>query len=128
MHLTSLLILAASLSFLSAQKPDYDVAVNERRIEKGIELTYTLINNTGRAIRGVEVSVQTLDNSGSSAIKVIEFPDGTNTQAGRIPLPGSSTFTSTTPNFRPKIQAKILSITLADGSEWRPSTTAPQNR
>lgn len=118
MRFWSFLLLTPLFAFDTAPKPLFEVILDKRPISNGIEFTYTLINNSGRRITGVEVMVDALPNNGSVGVNVIEFPKGTDTSATRIPLPSSGAFTSSEPNYSPECRPRVVRVVFADGSQW----------
>lgn len=111
-------ILFVALALNARQKPLFEVEAKEKILPNGIELTYTLLNNSGQPITGVEIMTHALPNNGSTGVNVLKFPDGTKLVAKRIPLPTAGSFTSTEPNYKPRYKIQIVSVTFADGSTW----------
>ena len=113
-----LAILLLALALQAQQKPLFEVEAKETLLHNGFELTYTLVNNTGLPITGVEIMTHALPNNGGSGVKVNKFPNGTDLSSKRIPLPSAGSFISTEPNYKPAYKIQIVSVTFADGSTW----------
>jgi len=111
-------IFLAVSSVCAQQKPLFEVEANEMAIPNGIELTYTLVNNCGHPITGVEILTHELPDNGSTGVKVEKLPKRTGLSANRIPLPGAASFTSSKANYKPAYKIQIDSVTFADGSTW----------
>jgi len=113
--------------------PLFEVLTREVRTSGGISVQFTLINHSGRRLKGCQVMAEEISGlfgtQMAGGVTVQDFPAGTKTEAERVALPGSAGFSSTDPDFQPKIRARVIFVRFADGTEWRNAMeTVPTTR
>lgn len=73
----------------AADAPLFEVVAKEKATPNGRrELTFTLVNRSGRSIEGARIELASVSCQITSSIHVSKFPDGVITKSKRVPIPG----------------------------------------
>ncbi|MDX2150662.1 MAG: hypothetical protein SFV54_08000 [Bryobacteraceae bacterium] len=95
----------------------------ETKTDRGVFLTFELINRSGRAVVGCDVETFGPGASLMGAIRVERFPNGV-TKAKRIAVPGGVGMTSTAAGWKPQYRVRVARVRFAEGDEWRAAGVA----